>query len=257
MRIKILKLFLVFLLYNACNNPQKENSEINTFLKTNYEFNSRVLNLTKAKYYNLVSDQSSRRNIELEKIDIIFQSLIKEIDKAIIMKEDNIKTIIDKRENLLLKIPKTINNRKDFQIHKIKNIALSSNELQLNYIKNELVIALCYAFEYNSLITSINDSLSYVKVDNIEFRKTNNKYILTLSSKYGQRFPENRHILIKSIQENKNDKHVSYKIKDNYSFANIEFDTLQKGNYKINGVLKFYERDGEFEIPFEKTFSIE
>ncbi|MQP24034.1 hypothetical protein GFJ94_03020 [Flavobacterium sp. LMO8] len=256
MKIKFLFILLLINIFYSCNDEKKENSELNKFLTNNFEFNQRILNHNKAKYYNLISDQPSRKNIELEKIDSIFQSLIIEIDNAILNRSGNIKKIKINRDQFLVKIPEIVNNRNEFQISKIESLNSKSNELQLNFIKNEIIIAMSYAFEYNSLITSINESISYFKIDNIEFRKNDNKNVLILSSKYGQRFPENRHIYIKSIKKDNINKQISYNLNDNYSFANIEFNTLEKGNYKINGILKYYERDGEFEIPFEKKFTV-
>lgn len=52
-------------------------------------------------------------------------------------------------------------------------------------------------------------------------------------------------------------KKIYYKLKDNYSFADIEFDSLQSGIYKISGILKYYDRSGELESWFEKEFEVE
>ena len=50
---------------------------------------------------------------------------------------------------------------------------------------------------------------------------------------------------------------VDCKLKDNYSFVDIELDSLQSGIYKINGILRFYNRKQKFDIPFEKEFKVE
>lgn len=250
-------IFVVLLVYSCNDSSRGETDKMIQFLNTNYEFNLRVLNNNKAKYYNLVDDQPIRKNIKLERLDSIFKLLISEIDEALIKKEISKKVIFNKGNKFLSDLTETVRDRKDFQISNFQNIESKSDELQLNFIKNEIVIAMSYAFEYNSLLTSIRDGYSYAKIDKIVLDKFDNKYKLTLFSEFGQKNIKNGHVLINSIKRNKIYEKVSFNIKNNYSFADIEFDTLQPGTYKIEGIIKYYDREGEFEIPFQKPFVVE
>ena len=115
---------------------------------------------------------------------------------------------------------------------------------------------MAYAFEYASRQTYSIDGLYKVKVDSIIQRKTDNGIKLTLTSRFGQPIKENRHILINKIELNGKEEKINFKLKDNFSFADIELDSLQTGNYKMNGILRFYHREQKFDIPFEKEFKV-
>jgi len=96
-----------------------------------------------------------------------------------------------------------------------------------------------------------------VDVDSIISQKTNSGIKLTLTSRFGQPIKENRHILINKIKFNGKEEKVDFELKENYSIADIELDSLRTGIYEINGILRFYHREQKFDIPFEKTIKVE
>jgi hypothetical protein len=257
MKNRFLVYFLAIFTLFSCNNQQGEITELNSFLQANYEFNIRTLNKYKGNYYQIIEEKPSRKDEKLIQLDSKFELLISNIDIAITNKESKLENITLESNEILNEIPKIVNNRKDYLLPEFKQSNTNSNELSLKYIKNRLVIAMAYAFEYNSTRTVWVDGLYKIKVDSIISRKTKNGTELTLTSKYGQDIRENRHIIINKIEFNGIEKKADYKLNKNYSFADIEFDSLQKGNYKINGLLRYYERDGKIDIPFQKEFKVE
>lgn len=257
MKNQILVYFLVISTFFSCHKEQEELSEMNLFLQANYEFNNRTLNKNKGDYYQIIEETTSRKIENLHELDVKFEILISKIDSAIKHKESNLESIIAESDEILNEIPKIVNNRKDYVLPAFKQPMTNSNDLALKYIKNRLVIAMAYVFEYESRITYAVDGLYTVKVDSIITRKTESGIKLTLTSKYGQAIKENRHIIIDKIERNGVEEKVDYKLKDNYAIADVELDSLQTGIYKINGMLRFYHREGKFDIPFDKTITVE
>lgn len=257
MKNHFLVYFLPILILFSCKNQQEGLTEINSFLQANFEFNNRTLNKNKGDYYRIIEEVPTRKIEKLKELDLRFELLISTIDSAIQKKENNLENIITESDEILNEIPKIVNNKKDYLLPEFKQPKTDSNDLNLKYIKNKLVIAMAYAFEYSSRITYSADRLYKVEIDSIIVNKTNNGIKLTLTSKYGQSIKENRHVIINNIEFNGKEKSTDFKLKDNYSFADIELNSLQSGEYKINGTLRFYERDGKIDIPFSKEFKVE
>ncbi|MFC7445315.1 hypothetical protein [Mesoflavibacter profundi] len=256
MKNQFLVLFFATLILVSCKDQKEELIEINTFLLANYEFNNRTLNKNKGEYYRIIEEMPSREIEKLNELDSRFESLISTINKAIENKEKNLKNIVVESDKILNELPKIVDNRKDYLLQEFKQPKTGSNDLSLKYLKNRLVIAMAYAFEYASRQTYSIDGLYKVKVDSIIQRKTDNGIKLTLTSRFGQPIKENRHILINKIELNGKEEKINFKLKDNFSFADIELDSLQTGNYKMNGILRFYHREQKFDIPFEKEFKV-
>ena len=232
-------------------------TQMNSFLQANYEFNNRTLNKNKGEYYRIIEEMPTRKIEKLNQLDSKFELLISKIDNAISNKESNLKTIIAESNEILIEIPKLVDNRKDYLLPEFKQPESDSDDLSLKYVKNRLVIAMAYVFEYASRQTYSVDGLYKVQIDSVITRKTDNGIKLTLTSKYGHNIKENRHIIIDNIEFNGQEKKVNYNLKDNYSFADVEFDSLKSGTYKINGILRFYHRERKFDIPFDKVFTVE
>mgnify|MGYP000250555759 CR=1 FL=1 len=246
----------IFVLF-SCNNQQQELNEMNLFLQANYEFNNRTLNKNKGDYYRIIEEMPARKIEKLNQLDSKFELLISKIDSAITNKESNLKSITEESNEILAEIPKIVSNRKEYLLPEFKQPKTDSNELNLKYTKNRLVIAMAYAFEYASRLTYYSDNLGRIEVNNILSSKTENGIKLTLTSRYGQNIKENRHILINKIKYNGKEEKVDFKLKENYSIADIELDSLRTGIYEINGILRFYHREQKIDIPFEKTIKVE
>jgi hypothetical protein len=257
MKNPILVYFLAIFILFSCKKQQGEMTQMNSFLQANYEFNNRTLNKNKGEYYRIIEEMPTRKIEKLNQLDSKFELLISKIDNAISNKESNLKTIIAESNEILIEIPKLVDNRKDYLLPEFKQPESDSDDLSLKYVKNRLVIAMAYVFEYASRQTYSVDGLYKVQIDSVITRKTDNGIKLTLTSKYGHNIKENRHIIIDNIEFNGQEKKVNYNLKDNYSFADVEFDSLKSGTYKINGILRFYHRERKFDIPFDKVFTVE
>ncbi|QIJ88277.1 hypothetical protein C7H62_0468 [Mesoflavibacter sp. HG96] len=257
MKKPFLVLFLATFTLFSCKDQEAELTEMNSFLESNFEFNIRTLNKNKGDYYRIIEEMPSREIEKLNELDLRFESLISTIEKAIENKEKNLENIIAESNEILNEVQKVVDNRKDYLLPEFKKPKTDSKDLSLKYIKNRLAIAMAYAFEYASRQTYSVDGLYKVDVDSIISRKTDNGIKLTLTSRFGQPIKENRHILINKIELNGKEEKVDFKLKDNYSFADIELDSLQSGIYKMNGILRFYHREQKFDIPFEKEFKVE
>jgi len=257
MKTQFLVYFLAIFTLFSCNNQQEELTEMNLFLQANYEFNNRTLNKNKGDYYRIIEEIPSRKIEKLNELDSKFELLISKIDTAISNKESNLESITAESNEILSEIPKLVDNRKDYLLPKFKQPKSDSDDLSLKYIKNRLVIGMTYVFEYASRKTYLADGLYTVKVDSIISQKTDSGIKLTLTSRFGQPIKENRHILINKIKFNGKEEKVDFKLKENYSIADIELDSLRTGNYEINGILRFYHRERKFDIPFEKTIKVE
>ncbi len=256
MKNQFLIYFAIILTLFACNKKTDELNEMNSFLKTNFEFNNRVLKSERSDYHTLIQEIPSLKIDELDKLDSQFDLLIFKIDSLILIEETDIDKTISESNYIFRKAKKIVKNMADYSLEEFKKPKTDSNDLILNHLKNRLVIAMTNAFQYANGFTLSEPT--YVRgVDSIITSKTENGIKLTLTSKYGQSVIDNRDILIKSIKFNGQEKKIYYKIKHNYSFADIEFDSLQNGIYKINGILKYYARSGELESWFEKEFKLE
>ena len=250
--------FLVIFVFSSCNNQRQESNEMNSFLEANYEFNNRYLNRLIGSYNQIIKEQPSRRVEKLNELNLKFELLISQINIAIANKESNLEKIDSESKELLNDIPKIVDNNKDYLLPELnEELETKNNELKLKYIKNRLTIALAYTFEYATRKTVVADGYSVIKVDSIFLKTDENGIRLTLTSKHGQTLKDNIHILINKIEFNGKEKRVNYKLNDNYSFADIVFDSLPKGKYRINGFLRLYERGGKIDIPFEKDFKSE
>jgi len=246
---------VIFTLF-ACNRQQDELNEMNSFLKKNYEFSNRILESNRADYYTLIQEKPSLKIEELNQLDSQLDKLIFKIDNAILNKEFDLEKTINESNHIFREIKKIVKHIEDYSLQEFEQPKTDSNELVLNYLRNRLVIAMTNAFQFANGFTSTEPTLQR-GVDGVITSKTANGIKLTLTSKYGQSIPENRHIEISSIKFNGKEKKVYFKLKDNFSFADIEFDSLQSGKYKINGILKSYGRYGEVQSWFEKEFIVE
>jgi len=256
MKNQFLIYFTVIFTLFACNKQQDELNEMNSFLKTNYEFSNRILKSNRANYYTLIQEKPSLKIEELNQLDSQVDILIFKIDNAILNKDYDLEKIIAESNEIFRELKKIVKYIEDYSFQEFEQPKTNSNELVLNYLKNRLVIATINAFEYANGFTSTEPKYERA-VDSIITSKTENGIKLTLTSKFGQSITENRHIVINSIKFNGQEKKVYFKLKDNYSFADIEFDSLQSGTYKIDGLLKFYGRYGEVESWFEREFIVE
>lgn len=256
MKNQILFYFLAIFVLFSCKNQQEELTEMKSFFKINYDFSNRILESERADYFNLIQEKPSLKIDKLNKLDLQFDLLIFKIDSLLLSKEVSLDKIIAESNHIFREVKKIVKNIENYSLKEFKQQKTNSNELVLNYLKNRLTIAMTNAFQFANGFTS-TELILEKGVDSVITSKTENGIKLTLTSKYGQSIPKSRQIEINSIKHNGQKKNIYFKIKDNYSFADIEFDSLQSGIYKIKGTFKSYGRHGELKSWFEKEFKVE
>jgi len=201
-------------------------TELNYFLDATYDFNNRILNTHKGRYYQLIYEQSSRKNENINQLDLKFEVLMSDIDDAISNNNSNIDNIISKSNEILNEIPEIVDYKEDYLLPVYKKTKNNSHKLKL--LKSRLVMAMSYVFEYGSRrICGL--SIRKIEIDNIASKHTKKGTSFTLSSRYGQNMKENRNIVINTIEYNGQEKELDYELIENYSVADIELDSLQKG----------------------------
>ena len=261
MKNHFLLYFLAIFTLLSCNNNQDEIEIMNSYLQVNYQFNSKILNQQKGDYYLRAELQPERKTESLNALDSKYELFILSANRAISNKENNIEKLVLEYYDILNDITKIVNQRDDYLLPKIDSVNKTKttfNEFRLNAMKNRLVIAMSYTFEYvmGPTLTSdhfykpgyVNTNISHIK---------NNGIKLTLSSDLIQKIPQNRQIIIDEIQFNGKDKKINYELNDNYSFSDIVMDSLKKGKYHLKGVIRLYERTGKIDVPFNKKFEVE
>lgn len=254
MKKRVLISLLILIIF-SCSNKEKE---IIPFLKTNYSFNERVLNHFREIYYVKSSEQVDVKIEELNVLDIRYKELIFKTNKAILDKDSNVKELLLEGNEILKKTLGIVNYREDFSTKKLPNIESKDSVFQLNLMKNKLVIAMSYAFEYAGRDRFSVDRIR--KLDSVNTRVTSNKnksIQINLSSDIVQEIPRKRVVtLIDQMMYKGKEKKLNYTLINDYTFANILLDSLADGKYKLKGKVKIYNRNGEFDIPFEEKFEI-
>lgn len=260
MKIYLLVYLITIFTFLSCKNNKDEIVEMNLFLQENYKFNRKMLNQFKGDYFIRIQEQPERKIELLNELDTKYKDLISNIDSAISNKTTNIDRLILEYNNFLNEIEQVVKNNKEYLVVDLEpkiTTKTNSNEFRLNTMKNRLVIAMVYAFEYASKPLAYTDSF---RIDTLKTHITpvSDKGIkITLSSILAQKTFEKKQVIINKIQLNGQDKKVNFRLKDNHSFADIILDSLQVGSYRLEGVLRYYERTGIFDVPFEEKFNVE
>lgn len=256
MKNRILFYSLIFIFLLSCKPKQVEINELNNMLNENFEFNERVLNLFRGQYYQIASEQPSRQIKNLDELDVKFDSLISLIDKALITNnKDDYQKIILQSNEVLTKTHKITNYKSNYFSFKLDETEDELHKLRL--LKGKLVLAMANTFEYACNIPCELSIIRKVEIDSIISKHTNQGTNLTLTSKYGQSIKENRRIIINKIEHNGKEKKLDYTLNKNYSMVDIEFNSLEKGTYVIEGIFRVYTKDGNIDIPFNKKAIVE
>lgn len=261
-----MKNFLILIILSlsifSCTNKEeeKEIKDFNSFLKLNYESNIRNLNDIKGIYYMTIENDSTKIVKGLAELENDYNELIIEIDNAKTNKNISLDITNTKYITFLNNIRKIVKNDKKNIINSgLINFETKSNndELKLNIMKNNLVIAFSNTYRYASYsgwiacgLRTFNHIDTKVKIDE------NNKVKITLLSKIAQGNNTKRRILVNNITLNGSKKNIKYDIIKNYSFADIDIETKNKGKYKLYGTIKYYDLDLTYEIPFNEEFIV-
>src|SRR5690554_6685032 len=107
MKLYFVILYVIIFTLQSCKNDTGANDkrELISFLETNYEFNHRALNKYRGKYFLMIQEIPEKKIEELEKFNLTFDSLVLEIDNAILSKEKNIEKLNSEYNGFISKIP--------------------------------------------------------------------------------------------------------------------------------------------------------
>jgi len=224
--------------------------ELNSFLEVNYEFNNKTFNLNRGHYYMRIEEQPSGKIEKLNELDSKFELLILDIDNAILNKKNNINKVILEYNNILNEVKKIVNLNKDYLIADFDSIIKTktySNKFRLNAIKNRLVIAMSYAFEYASRKRYAIDRLISVKIDTETTYQDKNSVKITLLSEHLQKTREKGHIIIDKFQLNNFDQidNKVNSIESDSTLEKTEFDWVELTGITTDGggILKVWRNE--------------
>lgn len=256
----ILPVFLIFFSFSSC---QKDNSEelkvLNSFLYENYTINAEVLKYQQEEYRIKIKERPQIRIKTLDSIDETYEQLILKINTVIVAKNVEIESLKTEYNQLLNEIEQFVKNEQGYTIDRFlsttKNVHLDS-KYHLNIMRNNLVIAMSYAFEHTNKPASIKNDIKSLKHIDTKVTQKNHRTIITLSSAIAQTTNQNRHVLVDKILMNGSDTKVNYTILENQSFATITLDSLKRGNYLIQGKLKLNEEKQSLGLSFSNEFEV-
>lgn len=256
----ILPITLLLLSFSSC---QKDNSEeikiLNSFLYENYTINANVLKDQQEEYHTKVLEKPRTRIKKLDTINETYNQLISKISNAIVTESPEVDSLKKQYNQLLDEIGEFVKSDESYTIDRFlmnnKDFQLDS-KYHLNVLRNNLVIAMSYAFEHSNKPLGIKSNVKSLK--HLDTRVSQNEYrtLVTLSSAIAQTSPKNRYVLIDKIVLNGSDTNLEYMVVDNYSFATITLDSLKHGNYFVQGKLKFLEDKRELMVQFSREFQI-
>jgi len=248
-------LFVIFSIF-SCKNQQDERTEFDLLYQDNYEFSNKILNRNRSFYYFILEERPHQKIEALNQLDLSYQSIISDIDTAILTKDNDMEIIISEYNRILNAIPKIVDDKKDFLLSGFEPIKRSSNELNPNFMKLRLTMAMAYAFEYAGQALHMTGQELF-EMNSYSSKTKDNGVKLSLTSNRALNKTYNRHIELDTIECNGKEIEIKYTYKDNFSFANIEFDSLEKGNYRIKGTFK-YTKDGyDMVVPINEAFIVE
>lgn len=257
MKINFLMYFAITLFLSSCEGGQNEKDNLNVFLKENYEFNNRHYNTWKSSYYTHVSEEPSFRSSKLDELDSAYKNLISKIDIAIANSTTDLDPIILDYDDFSRKVDEYTSNDKKYSISHIitpEKVKIVSNEFSLNLFKNRLVMQMAYAYEFSIDIT--HQALPSSKVESNITEIGHDKIKLTLSSQLTNSVGTPRRIIINNFQLDGVNKAINYSFHKSYVFGDVIIDSLANGKYDLDGVIRHYEREGEYDVPFSESFIV-
>ncbi len=211
------------------------------------------------KYHMIAEEKPSTRIKNLDAIYKTYGELSSKLNAAIVAENTEIEPLQTKYNQLLDEIEQFVKTDKSYTINRIltnnKNHQLNA-KYHLNIMRNNLVIAMSYAFEHSSKPASIKNNIKSLK--HVDIKVTQNYYrtVLSLSSAIAQTSNEYRSVIVDKISKDGINTDMKYTVLDNTSFSDITFDSLQRGNYFIQGKLEFKERGKILVVPFSNEFEI-
>jgi hypothetical protein len=256
----ILPVILILFSFSSC---QKDNSEelkaLNSFLYENYNTNAKALKYQQEEYRIKIVERPRTRIKKLDRIDEMYEQLISKMNTVIVAENVEIELLKTEYNQLVNEIEQFVKTEQGYTIDRFlsntKNVHLDP-KYHLNLMRNNLVIAMSYAFEHTNRPASIKNDIKSLKHIDTKVTQKNHRTMITLSSAIAQTTSQNRYVLVDKIIKNGSDTKVNYTILENPSFATITFDSLKRGNYLIQGKLLLNEEEKVLDLPFSNAFQV-
>ena len=255
---KILLYLIIISCLSSCNRDDK-NDSINSFLITNFDFNTRDLN-TKKAYYNQLSIEQPNKYGSFKLNDSIYKVIQKKLDNSISQNHKASDSLLIKYQKFINYLETAVEGDSTYMIHDkmlIPDDLKNDSQTHVLILKNNLAISMSYTYEYLTRYRTYDDNF-YV-FDHIDAKaiiNNVNKTEIILSSEIAQHNPYNRHVLVDQLTSNRKKIDLKYESVEDFSFYKIVLDSLENGIYNLEGRVKYYNRDGEFEVPFSQEFEV-
>lgn len=258
---KLLSLNILLLLnLSSCQkDTSKDIKALNSFLNENYQIKAKVLKNQQEEYSIKVQEIPRTRNIKLDTVWIKYEALISKLTQNITSKNHSIETIQNEYHQLLNEIETIVQKEDGYTIDRLlttNNTSQLDKEYHLRMMRNNLIIAMSYTFEYLNKPPSIIHDVSTIKHIETKVKQLDDRVLITLSSVKAQLVQKGRHLFIDQILLNDSKINIEPTIVKNVSFANIVLDSLQSGNYSIQGKIHINEEGKIIEIPFLQKFEV-
>ncbi|MDT8412556.1 MAG: hypothetical protein RQ875_08860 [Vicingaceae bacterium] len=211
------------------------------FKKTYYQNVLKIDSLLKTSYYLIDSAITSPNNYLFEEAQTMYDSTFSFINSKFNKEEDGLKELY---------LPPY---KSDFE-----KLNISENKLMLIQMKIDLAISYCSYMEL--LYDLLKGGCSGFGVSpNLKSSSTvdsSGTVIINLTDEAMQLSKEGRHIIIEEVKKNGSSINPKYSSTNDYTFANIRLDSLEKGNYQIKGKVRYYTVKGIKDYMFKEEIKV-
>ncbi|MEO9952840.1 MULTISPECIES: hypothetical protein [Nonlabens] len=255
---KIAFYLIVISCLSSCNLDNK-NDSINSFLITNFDFNTRNLN-TKKAYYTQLSIEQPNEYGSFKLNDTIYKAIQRKLDNSINQNKKVSDSLLLEYQKFIDYLETAVEADKTYMIDDnmiISDDLKNNSETHVLILKNNLAISMSYAYEYLTRYRTYIDGIHVLDhIDTKAIVNNANNTEIILSSEIAQHNPYNRHVLVDQLTSNRKKVDLKYDSVGDFSFYKITLDSLENGIYSLKGRVKYYNRDGEFEVPFSQEFEV-
>ncbi|MEM6722029.1 MAG: hypothetical protein AAF611_22060 [Bacteroidota bacterium] len=254
--------FLFLLMLSSCdqNDIRKDLKALNSFLYENYKTNEKVLKNELEEYKIRCEEQPQTQNPKLDVVYSKYKELTPQISERIVSKNTDVKAIQYGYEKVLNALELIVQNHEGYTINRILSNANASqldSEYQLQIMRNNLVMAMSYAFEYvNNPPNSFRQDIANLTQVDSEVSQLYNRTRITLSAAALQIPSKNKYVSVDRILLNDSEIDTSPEILNNTAFGTIILDSLQSGKYFIQGKLRLHKDKNIFDMPFLQKFEV-
>lgn len=259
------RLFLSFSLlliaFSSCEKTKSNELKLlDSFLQQNHSYNTKRLNRQKGDYVEMIKRITQMNTKKHAAITTSYEQLIAKVDRAMISKESNIKSLVQEYDEFLIDIKSVLAT---YYKEKLDQYFLTTDHLNFNaeyrlkMMKNNLTTAIIYTYESFTGNMIYSDTGSrYLRVRTTVKQNEHQTKIILFSNVFLLIKQENL-IIVDKIIFNGFEKKMDFNITKNHGFTDIILDSLTSGTYKIEGTVQYFNRNGKTAIPFREEFKVQ